>query len=239
MSGIPYDCSYSCAWEGYKDQIAGIASSVAGADIIEIGAGRAPLFEAADLPQNVASYTLNDISRSELDRAPGPWDKVCFDACGDIAGIDSRYDLAFSKMLAEHVPDSYRFHSNLFQLLRPGGIGFHFMPTLYSPPFVINRLLPETLSRSLLGFFFKQRNDEQVPKFPARYSMCRGTTAGLIQRYKSIGYAEVDIRTFYGHGYFEKLPGLRELDHALSSMACRRGWTLLGSYAYVKLVKPA
>lgn len=61
----------------------------------------------------------------------------------------------------------------------------------------------------------------------------------LISRYKSIGYAEVDIRTFYGHGYFEKLPGLRELDHALSSMACRRSWMLLGSYAYVKLVKPA
>lgn len=239
MSGIPYDRSYSCAWKGYKDRIAGIASSIAGADIIEIGAGRAPLFEAADLPPSVASYTLSDISKSELDRAPGQWDKICFDACGDITGIDSRYDLAFSRMLAEHVPDGYRFHSNLFQLLKPGGIAFHFMPTLFSPPFVINKVLPETLSRTLLGFFFKQRNDEQVPKFPARYAMCRGVTAGLISRYKSIGYAEVDIRTFYGHGYFEKLPGLRELDHALSSMACRRSWTLLGSYAYVKLVKPA
>ena len=47
-------------------------------------------------------------------------------------------------MLAEHVPDGYRFHSNLFELLKPGGVAFHFMPTLYSPPFVINRLLPET-----------------------------------------------------------------------------------------------
>jgi SAM-dependent methyltransferase len=239
MSGIPYNCSFFCAWESFKDQIAGIASSIAGADIIEIGAGRAPLFDAADLPPEVASYTLSDISRSELDRAPGQWDKVCFDACGDVSGIDSRYDLAFSKMLAEHVPDGYRFHSNLFQLLKPGGISFHFMPTLFSPPFVINKLLPETLNRSLLGFFFKERNNEQVPKFPARYSMCHGKTAGLIQRYKSIGYSEVDIRTFYGHGYFEKLPSIRELDHALSSMACRRGWTLLGSYAYVRLVKPA
>lgn len=174
MSGIPYDRSYSCAWKGYKDRIAGIASSIAGADIIEIGAGRAPLFEAADLPPSVASYTLSDISKSELDRAPGQWDKICFDACGDITGIDSRYDLAFSRMLAEHVPDGYRFHSNLFQLLKPGGIAFHFMPTLFSPSFVINKLLLETLSRTLLGFFFKQRNDEQVPKFPARYAMCRG-----------------------------------------------------------------
>ena len=55
MSGIPYDRFYSCAWKGYKDQIAGIASSIEGANIIEIGAGRSPLFEAADLPLSVAS----------------------------------------------------------------------------------------------------------------------------------------------------------------------------------------
>ena len=238
MSGIPYTRSYKCAWEDCKDQIAGIASSIAGADVIEIGAGRAPLFKAADLPPSVASYTLSDISESELDQAPEQYNKICFDACGDITAIDSRYNLAFSRMLVEHVSDGYRFHSNIFELLKPGGISFHFIPTLFSPPFAINRLLPESLSRSLLGFFFKQRNDEQVPKFPARYSMCHGKTAGLIQRYKSIGYAEVDIRTFYGHGYFEKLPGVREIDHALSLMAYQRGWTILGSYAWIKLVKP-
>ena len=32
--------------------------------------------------------------------------------------------------------------------------------------------------------------------------MCYGKSARLIERYMSIGYADADIRTFYGHGYF-------------------------------------
>ena len=43
---------------------------------------------------------------------------------------------------------------------------------------------------------------------------------------------------YYGHGYFLKIPVLRELDRALTNFAYNRGLTLLGSYAYVRLVKP-
>ncbi len=238
MTDIPFEQTSPYAWENYKDHVAGIISSIDRADIIEIGAGRAPLFDKADLPGNVASYTINDISKRELDLASGDWHKVCFDVCGDVSAIEPRYDVAFSKMLAEHVPDGYKFHSNLFKILKPGGISFHFMPTLYSPPFVINRLLPEFVSRSLLRVFFEYRDDDRIPKFPAYYSMCYGASARLVGRYNSIGFADVDIRTFYGHGYFAKIPGIRELDSVLSRFAYRHDWTLLGSYAYVRLVKP-
>ena len=68
--------------------------------------------------------------------------------------------------------------------------------------------------------------------------MCLGKSRPLIARYKSIGYEDVDIQTFYGHGYFASIPVLRELDRALSNVAYKRGLTLLGSYAYVTLVKP-
>ena len=99
-------------------------------------------------------------------------------------------------------------------------------------------MLPETLSRAVLSAFFKKRNDTEIPKFPAHYSMCYAKSEQLIERYRSIGYNSIDIRSFYGHGYFSRIPILREIDEALTDLSYKRGWSFFASYAYVKLVKP-
>ncbi|MFQ5773418.1 MAG: class I SAM-dependent methyltransferase [Kiloniellaceae bacterium] len=239
MAEIPFERTSGYAWDRFKATVAEIVSRVEGADIIEIGGGRSPLFSREDLPANVASYTINDISQSELDLAPSHWRKACFDICGDLGPARAQYDVVFSKMLAEHVPDGDKFHANVFRLLKSGGTAFHFMPTLYAPPFVLNKLLPETLSRGIVRRFFGNRHDEGEPKFPARYSMCYGRSERLIRRYRSIGYAEVDIQTFYGHGYFDRIPVVRGLDRALARFAYRHDLTFLGAYAYVRLAAPA
>jgi hypothetical protein len=109
---------------------------------------------------------------------------------------------------------------------------------VYSPPFVINKLLPEFLSEGLLRAFFGNRTDDGIPKFPARYSMCYGNSPRLKRRFLSVGYADVDIRTFYGHNYFSKIPIVRELDSGLTRLAYKRSLTQFGSYAYVTLAKP-
>ena len=168
MSSIPLEHTSHYAWTHYQDELVGLITSRDRADIIEIGAGRSSLFTEANLPGNITSYTISDISRRELDLEPGNWNKVCFDICGDTSAFRAQYDVAFTRMLAEHVQDGYRFHSNVFSLLKPGGIAFHFMPTLYSPPFVINKILPEASSRLFLRAFFPNRSDDGIPKFPAR-----------------------------------------------------------------------
>lgn len=238
LADIPFKDTFLFAWSNYKAEVVRLINSKPRPDMIEIGAGRNPLFSDTELPENVGSYTIGDISRKELDRAPGSWKKCCFDVCGDISSVPARFDLAFTQMLAEHVPDGHRFHSNVFSLLKPGGIAFHFMPTLYSPPFVINKLLPEFLSEGLLRAFFGNRTDDGIPKFPARYSMCYGNSPRLKRRFLSVGYADVDIRTFYGHNYFSKIPIVRELDSGLTRLAYKRSLTQFGSYAYVTLAKP-
>ena len=238
MNAIPPEQSSSYASKNYKTTVLQLISGKAGAEVLEIGGGRSPLLEAKDLPPDVASYTINDISQKELDLAPQGFEKLCFDVCGDVDWIEQRFDVAFSKMLAEHVPDGRKFHGNILKLLKPGGIGFHFMPILYAPPFVINKLLPEDLSRRVLQAFFPKRNDDGIPKFPAHYSMCFGRSEKLIGLYKSIGYEDVDIRVFYGHDYFRKIPVIRELDDLLTRTACRFQISQLAAYAYVKAVKP-
>ena len=71
------------------------------------------------------SYTLVDISQSELDSAPDFYSKICADICL-LTDVYSQYDFIFSKLCAEHVSDGRKKHENIFKMLKPGGCAFHF-----------------------------------------------------------------------------------------------------------------
>ena len=226
-------------WErgmlGYGDELKSIVSQHANADILELGAGRRPSFTLEEMPATVHSYTVNDISADELALLPSGYDMACFDVSGDASNFRDQYDVVFSRFLAEHVPDGVAMHRNVHQVLRDGGVAFHLIPTLYAVPFVINKLLPERLTSWVLKVFAPRRAIN--PKFPAHYSACYGNPKKMKQLLERIGYRKVEIRNFYGHFYYEKIPVLRDLHRRFSALAADRNWTLLSSYAYIKATK--
>lgn len=234
--GIAEERRGIAAFTGYLNKLSELVSGYPKARILELGGGRAPSFTLAELPSNVDSYTVNDISAEELSLVAPEYERACFDVVGDTSDFVGQFDVIFSRTLAEHVSDGRKMHENVLSMLRPGGVAFHMMPTLYSPPFVINRLLPETLSHKILVSFFPQRRDI-APKFPAPYSWCYGSRPRMSRMLKEVGYSKVDIETFYGHGYFEAVPVVKQIDAALSSLAARRDWSWYGSYAYLVLTK--
>jgi SAM-dependent methyltransferase len=216
--------------QGYNETLRSIISRYPQADILELGGGRWPSFQLSDLPDNLRSYTVNDISPEELSLVPEGYKTACFDVAGDASGFEGRYDVVFSRFLAEHVRDGRAMHRNIHKVLKPGGIAFHLMPTLYAFPFVINRLLPERLAEKVLTLNPRR---EISPKFPAYYSWCRGNTPAMRRLFERIGYDEVEIRNFYGHFYYETIPVLRDLESWFASLASRRQWSWCSSYAYV------
>src|SRR5690606_36976251 len=122
----------------------------------ELGGGRKPTLALGSLPDTVAEYTVNDISERELSMAPDGYGRACFDVCGENVAIHAnRYDVVFSRMLAEHVPSGEKLHRNVLLLLKSGGTAFHFFPTLYASPFILNSLLPNTMTERLLNALFK------------------------------------------------------------------------------------
>lgn len=219
------------AMHGYDDTLRSLVSQYPNADILELGGGRRPSFRLADMPGNLKSYTVNDISEAELSLVPDGYDKACFDVSGDASAFEGRYDVVFSRFLAEHVKDGTAMHRNVYKVLKPGGVAFHLIPTLYALPFVINRLLPENIGQKLLEIFSPRR--EISPKFPAYYSQCYGDTQAMRRLFKDIGYNRVVIRNFYGHFYYETIPGLRDLEKWFSELAARRQWSSVSSYAYI------
>lgn len=219
------------AMQGYDDTLRSLVGQYPNADILELGGGRRPSFHLSEMPSNLKSYTVNDISEAELSLVPDGYDKACFDVSGDASAFEGRYDVVFSRFLAEHVRDGRAMHRNVHQVLKPGGVAFHLIPTLYALPFVINRLLPERIGQTLLDIFSSRRDIS--PKFPAYYSQCYGDIPAMRRLFKNIGYERLEIRNFYGHFYYEEIPGLRDLEKWFSELAARRELSAFSSYAYI------
>lgn len=226
-------------WESgmmrYGEVLKALVAGYPAAKILELGAGRWPSFRLDEMPRTIASYTVNDISEHELSLLPDGYEKACFDVSGDAANFSDSYDVVFSRFLAEHVPDGVAMHRNVYRVLRPGGVAFHLIPTLYALPFVLNKLAPERLTTPLLKVLSPRRAIS--PKFPAHYSACYGSPARMTAMLREIGYQRVEVQTFYGHFYYEKIPLLRTLHRSFSALAARRDWHLLGTYAYIKAYK--
>lgn len=222
-------------WEtgmlGYGDHLKALVAGYPAAKILELGAGRWPSFKLTEMPATIESYTVNDISMDELALLPDCYEKACFDVSGNAAAFNDSYDVVFSRFLAEHVRDGASMHRNVHRVLKPGGVAFHLIPTLYALPFVLNKLAPEWLTTPLLKLLSPRRTIS--PKFPAYYSACYGNPARMSSMLKEIGYRQVEVRTFYGHFYYEKIPGLRVLHRHFSSLAAKRNWHVFSSYAYI------
>jgi SAM-dependent methyltransferase len=201
--------------------------------VMEIGAGRRPAFNADQTTELGIRYFANDISEEELARAPGHVRKAQF----DIGGVDQRaiapflgaVDVMFSRMVFEHLRDTRRAYQNVYNLLSPGGVCLNHHPVLYSPPFLINAVLPEAVSSRLLRLVFPRRRPGVSDKFPAWYHKC-SIAEKTRRQIQEIGFRHVwQIPLFY-HPYFKSLPGLYQLDRALSRLADRKQLDWLASY---------
>jgi len=227
------------AWDNYKRVVQDLATRLGAARLVEIGGGRDPLFTRREIDVLGVDMTVNDISEGELAALPAGYRTACFDVAGDIAPVarlHGSFDLAFSRMVFEHVADGRRAWSNLHALLAPGGVALAFIPTLYAVPFVINRLLPDRLAAAIVKRLYPNRTDEEDPVFPARYSWCF-TDDRLRRMLETIGYREVVILPFYGHDYYRPFPIARDIHAWFTGLARRRDWRLLSSHAYIAVRK--
>jgi hypothetical protein len=220
----------------FGDYLSELVARYEGADILELGGGRRPSYRISEMPETINSYTVNDVSEAELALTDPAYGKACFDVSGDVSAFRNRYDVVFSRFLAEHVADGLAMHRNVYSLLKPGGVAFHLIPTLFASPFIANILLPETLTRQLLVKFFPYRKDAS-PKFPAYYSYCYGDSEKMRKAFADLGYSKVNIRNFYGHAYYDRIPVLREIEDFVSAVASKREGLQYSSFAHITAYK--
>ncbi len=240
--GIPMEITYKHhqeAWNNHYSYLTDLIIRKNLKKICEIGGGANPLLPLSFIEQHDLEYVVLDVSAEELSKAPEGYSKVMGDITSDnIDHLGKDYDLIFSKMLAEHVMHGITFHQNIKQLLKPGGMAFHFFPTLYSLPFTLNKIVPESFSLKLLSYISKERNNMgNHGKFPAYYSMCYGPTKKQINILQQLGY-RVDAYTgFFGHDYFKNMGMLHWISNLTTRLLLKYPIARLTSYSYVVLTK--
>jgi SAM-dependent methyltransferase len=236
--GVEENCDWALA--NYKRAVTDFCKRFEARRLIEVGGGRDPLFDLAEIKDLGVEMTVNDISAGELAVLPPGYSTACFDVAGDISGVAhlrNSFDFAFSRMVFEHVADGQRAWANLYELLAPGGIALAHVPTLYSVPFVLNLLLPDKIAATIVKHFFPNRTDEDDPVFPARYSWCFAQDARMRTMLSAIGYREIVVQPFYGHGYYNPFPIVRDVHRWFTGIARRRDWRTIASFAYIAVRK--
>jgi len=236
FASLGVDNHQQWAWDNYKRVVRGLAGLSANRSLLEVGGGRDPLFERGELAELGGALTVNDISPRELAALPQGYRTACFDVAGDIAPVKhlrGSFDLAFSRMVFEHVADGERAWANLYELLAPGGVALAFVPTLYSLPFVINKLLPDRLASAIVKRLYPNRTDDEDPVFPARYSWCFADEHRLGAMLAKLGYREIVVLPFYGHEYYVRFPLLREANDWFTGLARRHDWRTIATHAYI------
>lgn len=236
------------AWSGFPDRVIKLATEAEGLKIGELGGGANPLLSPAQVADLGLDYTLIDIAESELAKAPAAYHKVCADVAARDFSVSERFDFVFSRMLAEHVRDAALFHRNVFQMLRPGGRALHFFPTLFSPPFIANYLMPHQLAYAILRSLQPIRQAAgKHAKFPAYYHWCYGPTSGQMRRFASVGFEVEEYQGYFGHsrgwtvgpGYYDRIPPLLYLHDRACRFLMRTPLPQLTCYAQVLLRRPA
>lgn len=225
------------AWKGYDAYLLSLLTDVCPKRVCELGAGAKPFFDLDVATRRDFHYTLLDISSEELAKAPPGYERLVCDIAAPNLSIAGDYDFVFSRMLCEHIPDGAQFHKNVFSMLRPGGIAVHFMPTLFSLPFLINRLVPERFSDVFLDVL-SPKYRERRGKFPAYYSWCRGPTRATLEAFRKIGYQILMYKGFFGHGYYMRFGPLFSIHWAMSKFLVKHPVPMLTSYAWLTLQKP-
>jgi SAM-dependent methyltransferase len=208
--------------------------------VCDLGGGANPTLALDQIGELGLRYEIVDVSQDELAKAPAGYARVQADALDPgFPYAHGPYDLVASGFIAEHVPDPARFHANVLAALAPGGFAVHAFPTLYEPTFVLNRLLPETLTAPLLRRVQPGREDAgSHGKFRAYYRWCRGPTRRQLARFTTTGFEIVEYTGYFGHGYYGPVKPLDRLEQRLTAWLERHPLPALTSYACVVLRRP-
>jgi SAM-dependent methyltransferase len=229
----------SQAWHRPSDFLKNFLAGGEYRQILEVGSGANPTLAPDYVRANSLHYVTSDVDKDELKKAAAAFECLVVDFSANVdPALFGKFDCVFSHAVNEHIRDAAKYHRNIFNILRPGGVAVHCFTTLWAVPFALNRLLPDSLTDMLLKRF-APRDEVHHGKFKAYYRWCRGPTPVMIQRFQSLGYEILEYIGCFGHYYYgKKLPWLHRLEEIKMRYLLRHPVPQLCSYSTVILRKP-
>ena len=175
-------------------------------------------------PDNVASYTINDISQEELGKAPAEYVKACFDICDPAEGLEGkirRHLLEVRRRARSGRQEDAR------QRLSHAEAGWGRLPPV---PDAVRRAVPHQLADSGAGVAGVRvpaqsgasRQQAQVPG--ALFVVCGEQRAHKVADPLG-GICRRQVERFYGHNYLSNVPLLSSVEVAWVNAVRQAGMT--------------
>lgn len=154
----------------YDQVIWSYVSQLKSGTLLDVGGGFLMPAARKSLYMQQCTVIGLDISANALHKNQDIDLGICADACKSWPLADASVDIVVSRSLIEHLYDTETFAKECHRVLKPGGIAIHVLPGKHSPFSILNRILPNSVSKRLLNWAFEHRKGELG--FPAYYQNC-------------------------------------------------------------------
>lgn len=168
--------------------------------LVDVGGGRSCPFaqyRRADFNTRIVAV---DVAEEEIRCNRDVDETRVADIMQDLPFEAAEVDMIVSRSVLEHLTNLEAFLTASARVLKPGGAFIHFFPSRYAPFAVINRSLPQRLSRRLL--YFLQPHVAGICGFPAFYDRCYESAIRRLLDAQGFEVERVDV-SFYQSRYFD------------------------------------
>lgn len=118
--------------------------------VIDVGGGRTWHF-GKDWWRNPQFKLIGvDVDPDELALNPDLDQAIAVDICETLGVPDNSVDLLLCRAVVEHLHDTTAFLGNVHRALKPGGSAAFVFANPWSPPMIMNRLIPHRVAEKLL-----------------------------------------------------------------------------------------
>lgn len=202
--------------------------------VLDVGAGQNWFFPTR-LKKLGFRLIGSDIDREELALNPALDERIVVDASCGLGVPDSSVDVITARAAVEHFRDNRTFIQNCSKALRPGGTLIVTFAGRNAPFALINRLLPETLSASLLEHLIPEKQEKLG--FKAYYDRC--TYSQITREARDAGLELVRyFYDFHSSAYFRFFVPVYLASLSLDRLRAALDWKDLASYYLFVFRKP-
>lgn len=221
----------------YVDLVLDAFRAAPGGLLVDIGGGPRSVFARRMTTEELGRVVSTDVTPHELRENGDVRHKLVCDASTAIPLADGCARVVVSSWVMEHLPDVRAFAAEGVRVLEPGGWFVHLLPARNAPFAVVNRLIPNRVTKRVL-LALKATPDEHVAGYPAVYDQCTADELRRVFVGAGLEVVRLDVGFYQSHYYNFFTPAYLAsvvYDSVLHAAAPTR----LASYLLVVARKPA
>lgn len=208
-----------------------------GSVLVDVGGGPRSVFARDMTAEELGRVVSTDVTPHELKENGDVKQKLVCDASTALPLAGESAGVIVSSWVMEHLPDVPAFIAEGMRVLQPGGYFVHLLPSRNAPFAVVNRLIPNWLTKRIL-LALKATPDEHVAGYPAVYDRCTPTELRRSLEAEGFVVERLDVGFYQSH-YYDFFTPAYLASVAYDSVVHAAGRKGLASYVLVVARKPA